>query len=313
MSKDGDPALPTCTTPLLNIGDCDCFPDQPNNRSFLTDVSWMHETGYRCTALCRSTAELGVPRAIPQEWMDNQIWRQLGFYKKELPQTRHNHLRGRLDEFTKAYSDWGFLQGSSLGNVLELGAGAYTQTKNILEHVNANIDHATLVDPLIHEYLKISRCPYLGGVLKFNDTSVPVTLHDISIEEYGKTVMAPRLLQNSFDTVILMNVLVYAQDALKILEIMYASLKMGGLLLFHDRYFEDIAKSSRCKTSGFTVNVIQVSKTLLDHFLDHFSTGPYFNANQTDEQLSRSVNWCLRLDNEMGYFVAVRKTKKVLL
>lgn len=315
LAKEGSGSeeVPDCSAPLLKNGDCDCFSDSPQNRTFLLDNAWMHDSGYRCTALCRYTPALGVPRSIPQEWMDNQIWKQLSFYKKELPQTRHNHLRGRLDEFANAYDGWKFLEGQNLGNVLELGAGGYTQIRNILERVNASMRRVTLVDPLLDHYKTVARCPYATGSLKINDTSYPTTLVNTSIEVFGEKMLVGQQLQGTYDTVILMNVLVYAQDALKILEIMYASLKMGGLLLFHDRFFEDSVRSSRCKTAGFIVNVLQVSKGLLDHFLDHFSHEPFFNANQTAEQLSRSVNWCLRQDNEVGYFVAVRKDKKVLL
>lgn len=62
-----------------------------------------------------------------------------------------------------------------------------------------------------------------------------------------------------YDTVIVMNVLVYALDAFEFLSTVHNALKPGGLLLFHDRYFDNWAKSSKCKTAGFTVNVLQVT------------------------------------------------------
>ena len=65
----------------------------------------------------------------------------------------------------------------------------------------------------------------------------------------------------------MMNVLVYSLDAFEFLETIHHSLKVGGLLIFHDRWFSNIAVSSTCKTAGFFTNVLQVSKGLLDHFL----------------------------------------------
>lgn len=314
-SPSANPALPNCSVPLLQIGDCDCFPDRPNNRTFLKDMTWFHPEGYRCTSLCRSNEFIGVPRSVPAEWHDNQIWKQLGFYKRELPQKRHNHLRGRLEEFANAYKHWRYLEGRNLGKVLELGCGPYTQTRNILEHVRVNMTEVTLVDPLMEHYLQISRVTYRRpGSLSINETDYPAVLHLMTIERFHDEVLLPQNLEGAFDTVILMNVIVYAQDAFKIMETMYRALKMGGLLIFHDRYFEDVVKNSRCKMSGFYTNVIEIPKFLLDHFINSgFSRKPFFFGNQTEEQKYRSANWCLWLDSEIGYFTVITKTQKVLL
>jgi hypothetical protein len=118
--------------------------------------------------------------------------------------------------------------------------------------------------------------------------------------------------RHQFDTVIVMNVLVYAKNAFQYLETVYNSVRPGGLLIFHDRWFDDPAVSSRCKMAGFLVNILQVRKPLLDHFLseqffDH-SRSPFFSTNQTSNQLRRSREWCrIDWDNERGFWVALRK------
>eukprot|EP01039_Chlorochromonas_danica_P000649 gene649-704_t len=305
--------LPICTIPLLKHGDCDCLSNSPNDRSFLKNLSWEHPQGYRCTSLCRYSDHLGVPFSSPQEWNENLVWKQLSFYRRELPQTRHNHLRARLDEFAVAFHQYSSLEGVDLGKVLELGAGGYTQTRSILERVNATMKEVTLLDPLIYHYQTIKHCPYYNGQFTVNNTVYPTILSNLSIEAFG-TTLASRPLEDLYDTVILMNVIVYAQNALKILETIYSALKPNGLLIFHDRYFDNWIHSSKCKTAGFIVNIQQVSQTVLQHFLDSaFSREPFFNTNQTKEQIERSRDWCKWSDDEKAYFVIVRKVKSDIL
>eukprot|EP00981_Chlorochromonas_danica_P012928 scaffold5574_cov162-Ochromonas_danica.AAC.3 len=305
------PLLPICLIPLLKNGDCNCLPESFDDRSFLKNLSWKHPQGYRCTSLCRYSDQLGVPWSSPQEWNENLLWKQLSFYRRELPQTRHNHLRARLDEFAVAFHQYSSLEGLDLGKVLELGAGGYTQARSILERVNATMKEITLVDPLVYHYQSIKGCSYYDGQLVVNNTVFPTTLSNLTIEAFGATLSTQGGL---YDTVILMNVIVYAQDALKILETVYSALKPNGLLIFHDRYFDNWIKSSKCKTAGFSVNIQQVSETTLDHFLESaFSREPFFNTNQTKEQIDRSKHWCRWLDDEKGYFVIVHKIKYDIL
>jgi hypothetical protein len=127
-----DPKELDCSVPILQIGKCDCEPDD-KERSFLRNISWQHPLGYECQALCRYNSQLGVPRSLPVEWYDNQKWKQLPFYQKDLPKTRPSHLKTRLLEFSDAYIQWHFLNGTNLGKVVEFGCGGYTQTRNILE------------------------------------------------------------------------------------------------------------------------------------------------------------------------------------
>ena len=308
-----------CNVTVINIGPCSCEPDKPFDRSFLTNNSWVYtgksggnngESVIRCTNLCKSNNQIGVPYSIPNEWKDNQHWKQIGFYKKELTiaseKRRHNHLIERLDEFGQGYSEWQFLNNVSLGSVIEFGAGGYTQTRNIMERTRGvHIHNVTLVDPMIFEYKKIRSCSYESGSLSINGTMYPTELSDLTVEEWGK-----RRVGSQFDTVISMNVLVYAKDAFKFLQTLYDSLKPGGLLLFHDRWFDDPSRSSRCKMSGFMTNILQVKRPLLDHFLQIFDfqgIGTYYNTNQTDRAAYRSKNWCPNDDNEVAYFVAGRR------
>jgi len=192
----------------------------------------------------------------------------------------------------------------NLGRTIEFGAGGYTQTRNILEHVNATLESIVLVDPLIYSYKAMTGCSFSDGSLVVNGTSYRTTLSNSTVESFfaGSSPV-------SFDTVIVMNVVVYSINALDFLTSIYNAVKPGGLLIFHDRYFENIERSSRCKTSGFLINVVQVSQLVIDHFMSKFDTKHpvFFNANQTLDQQRRSLEWCLKLESERGYFVVLRK------
>ena len=90
---------------------------------------------------------------------------------------------------------------------------------------------------------------------------------------------------------------------------LHSSLKVGGTLIFHDRWFQDSATSSHCRTAGFAMHIIQVRKVLLDHFLSYFTVKQFLSDKQTKGQLDRSKNWCKWKDDEMGYRAMVKKVR----
>ena len=106
------------------------------------------------------------------------------------------------------------------------------------EHVNIDIEHVTLVDPLIWPYGKLEGCSYQGGTLKVNGTAYPTTLFNTSTETFGKghgkkeflirplNYVVPNASQ--FDTVIVMNVLVYSNNAFEFLETLHRVLAGEG-------------------------------------------------------------------------------------
>ena len=61
-----------CTVPVLKIDDCECEVTKVNDRSFLKNNSWQHPKSLRCSNICRSNSQVGVPRADVSEWKDNQ-------------------------------------------------------------------------------------------------------------------------------------------------------------------------------------------------------------------------------------------------
>lgn len=161
----------------------------------------------------------------------------------------------------------------------------------------------TLVDPQIFLYQKIKGCTYASGNYSVNFKEYPTTLLGTTVEAFGRDLST----RQKYDTIIVMNVLVYALNAFDFLLTIYNSLKPGGLLLFHDRWFSDMVHSSTCKFAGFYTHIIQCSKGLLDHFLDSFPQREFYSTNQTHGMKMRNLHWCHGRDDERGYFVALRK------
>ena len=159
----------------------------------------------------------------------------------------------------------------------------------MFQHIKVDVKSITLVDPLIYKYKEIRGCSYYAGTLRHFHTpsTVALTLSNLTVEAFSQVHKGIQ-----YDTVVMMNVLVYSQNAFQFLQALYDMLKPGGLLIFHERWFKDSPTSSRCNTAGFFTNILQVSKGLLDHFLTAFPDTIFYSTNKTENQCHRSKYWC---------------------
>lgn len=116
-----------------------------------------------------------------------------------------------------------------LGHVVEIGAGPYTKIRLLLEtggDKNHTVKSATLVDPLIHEYIlnpKVTTS-YPDGKLCVQGSCIDTILKSSPGEE-------PLPFQQ-YDMAILVNTLEHCENAIKVLDNVYQSLKPGGILIF---------------------------------------------------------------------------------
>jgi len=210
---------------------------------------------------------------------------------------KKNPLIERVEEVAEAFGHFRSIKDFSLGRVVEFGCGPFTQLRNIMMNQNVTISSVVLVDPLIYDYKKIPGCTYeKGSFLGYR-----AELVSSGIECFRS------LSEEKFDTVIMINVLEYGVDALKILTTLYDSLKVKGLLIFQERWYEDSVKSSKCIT--YDHDPIQVRKPLLEHFLSHFEDRLFFNSDKTEVQRARGEKGCRYLDDEREFTVVARKVK----
>jgi hypothetical protein len=95
-----------------------------------------------------------------------------------------------------------------------------------------------------------------------------------------------------YDTLISINVLEHVQDAFAYLTNLYTALRPGGLLIWHERYYDD-----HSVLNGDRFHPVRVKKVIFDHFLSGFNI--LFN--------NCSASYDGRKDEKGYYVIAVKK------
>jgi SAM-dependent methyltransferase len=151
-----------------------------------------------------------------------------------------------------------------LGHVLELGSGPYTKLRLLLQEGQVtrtmeDILSVTLEDPLLLRYIQEAKSTSLNDAgqlcLEATPSWDPRVIDQVSGEKIDHSCI-PTLIANfgaehafpeqTYDTVIMMNVIEHALDARKILDNLYHSIKRGGYLIFAEEFVHDVADSDAC-------------------------------------------------------------------
>ena len=293
MGYDGN----NCQTEILKVDQCDC----PGGSRLSS--SWHHEKAI-CTMLCNYNPTLGIINSQKEMWEKNQNKIQVPYYNaylkdysKNKTSSNGNHLSKRMHEIAEGYDFFSFLNGTNLGSVIEYGCGPITQLHNIMNYNDVIVQDVTLVDPLINIYPTIEGCTYSSGRLE----GLKTTLVSSTTEQYGE------VSNKQFDTVIAINVLVYAKNALEFLNTIHKSLKIGGLLIFQERIFDDRHLSVECE-GWHKLNVIQIRYPLMAHFLSHYTLEPFISTKESEGQKLRFQQYG-SCQKDFTYWVALRKIK----
>jgi len=118
---------------------------------------------------------------------------------------------------------------NGLGMMLEIGCGLFTQTSTILQGRTANT--IFLQDPLIHQYLIHPHCNYKA------ESGTTGTLCGFPAVFIGG--MAENcIIKNLISTAICINVIEHVMSAQKVLDVLFDSLKTGGLIVFGERTYD---------------------------------------------------------------------------
>jgi len=112
----------------------------------------------------------------------------------------------------------------SLGRVVELGCGPWTQSYFLLEaRPDITAESITLVDPGIEGYLRSGHATYANGTLR----GIPAVLLPIPAEQMPTG--------RPFDTVVMINVVEHTFNAFATLHTAYRLLRPGGIFVFQER------------------------------------------------------------------------------
>jgi 2-polyprenyl-3-methyl-5-hydroxy-6-metoxy-1,4-benzoquinol methylase len=187
--------------------------------------------------------------------VDHQRWEEAQQYEQRTWMTLNRKASNdRNDVIRKEFEHYSFLKGETFHNVCEIGCGPFTNLRLILPLIQAN--KVTLVDPLIKEYLKHPKCSYPNKFLH----GYPVDCVASMAEDFRPTIQ--------YDLVVMINVLPHCMDANGVFERLWAILKTGGTLVFHEVAFNmDVIKNNQLYDAG---HPILVSSNLINTFLSRF-------------------------------------------
>lgn len=154
----------------------------------------------------------GILSVPVERWQQAQVYERATWMEYNL-----GSIDDRNGEHAEKFDGYSALP-ADLGDMIELGCGAFTNTRLILEHRTART--VTLLDPLLDSYLSHPNCHYKDGTLAGH----PVKTVAQSIEAYRT--------KQKFDAIVMINVLTHCQDAHKVMHWIDAHLKSGGFLVF---------------------------------------------------------------------------------
>lgn len=185
--------------------------------------------------------------------VDEQRWQQAQQFEADCWLKTHiGASQDRDDEHKTKFGLYKSLP-TNLGNTIEVGCGPFTQLRTIIKegHVPESV---TLLDPLLDRYFDQPHCSYKSKKLSGFDVScINGRLEDIDFVEM-------------FDTAIMINVIEHCLDAIKALSNYTKLLKVGGIAIFHERYWDRFDPNKMYDIG----HPIRVKKFILDEFKKQF-------------------------------------------
>jgi ubiquinone/menaquinone biosynthesis C-methylase UbiE len=182
---------------------------------------------------CHFHPDYGVIFVPFNRWSTARLAEMNLWMTLDIDQDRNEEHQGHFDHYRSLLSLFNSSTPSSndlnLGHVLEIASGPYTQVKTILESIpDATLKSLTLLEPNLMEYRQNSSgCSYKDGYLKGHRVNFLVG----RAEDF--------LLPEAYDLVIMINGMEHCQDGVKVLNNLYHSIKPGGILIWHERTFDD--------------------------------------------------------------------------
>jgi SAM-dependent methyltransferase len=179
-------------------------------------------------------------------------------------------------------------QNAHLGAHAELGCGPWTQTLTSLMKARPDLTFSsvTLSDPNLVKYMTTTAtCSYQSGAL------VP----GLTTYLLAAGAEAP-IFNEVFDTVMMVNVLEHVQNGYAILENLYRMLKPGGLLIFNDRWWEELPN---VHVDDNILHPVRIKRIVFEHFLARFD--PLFRDDAGTAEMHA------RGSLEHGCYVIARK------
>lgn len=148
-----------------------------------------------------------------------------------------------------------------------------------------------MFDPAADFYMNhVPTCAYRGGKLRrLNGGVFPFPLRVMAYQ-------GEQLGGQQFDSVVSINVLEHVENAFELLNRLHAVLRPGGILVFHDRFFEHSFDAAHQLGYAFMLHPIRLRRAVLDWLVADMDV--LFNNCDADHD---------GRDGEQSYYIIARK------
>ncbi|EWM20167.1 extl3 protein, partial [Nannochloropsis gaditana] len=190
---------------------------------------------------CFFHPDYGVAKVSKERWQ--------GAQKAENNTWLEQRTSDRNEEHARNFNNYAALtMYGKMGDVIEFGAGPFTQSLTIFKKTGLKPKSVTLVEPLAHTYVDaVDACRYKNGSLPgLNTTIMPVPIENFAQDR-------------QYDTVIAINFVEHVQDAFLAYDKVLNALNPGGILVFHERFWPDYDGIEVANRREFDLHPIRLS------------------------------------------------------
>ncbi len=193
--------------------------------------------------------------------VDHDRWEMAQKYEKRTWMVSALHVDDdRNQEHAERFDWYRSLGCHAFKSVIELGCGPFTNLRLILPLI-PSVQHVTLLDPLIQEYLNHPHSTYRNKCL----CNRPIETIASSIEQFSPI--------QTYDMVVMINVLEHCYDIPKIFNVLLQLLAPKGIFIFADNVFRKEEIPILISNQFDSGHPIRVSEDFVTQFWDqHFHT-----------------------------------------
>ena len=228
------------------------------------------------TDTCFYHPAYGVAQVSMERWKYSQSFEQDIWATRDTDNDRNEGHANSFDNYR--------ILPDNLGKLIEIGGGPFTQTKTILEKRKPQVESITILEPNVVHYVKtVKHCTYAkdGTIDGYKTILINGAAEDVSFYEH-------------FDTLVMINVIEHVFDAFKILEQTYDMIKPGGIIVWHERLWDNY-RGEIDNLREFQLHPIRLNRHFANFFMSKFET-----LYMIDQKDSRELQ---RLANEGVYFI----------
>lgn len=256
--------------------------------------------------------------AVPRErWEEAQYAERLHWMERG-----YKSIEDRNDYHESAFEDYGALQGRTFGHALEMGCGPFTNLRIIGKH--CTIERCSLLDPLIGEYVSHPNCTYDRNNLYLAQRLSRKTIINMVLGRYftplynslrkrlNPTIPVAALLacpveqmpvDQTYDLVCIINVIEHCYDTNLVFANILKVLKPGGVIVFHDRYYDHDEVLDIVQNQYDAAHPLKVDRRRIDSFLsDNFE--PLFRQVTHNCSMADGIDDVIAYDEL--YFIGAR-------